>query len=165
MTAAELADRIGQRYSDVVVARGEATLIVEASDLIAALSFLRDEPDLGFDSLSGMTATDWPEQTPRFWVVYDLYSAQHRHRLRVKAGLLGDDPRIASVTPMFPTANWHEREAFDFYGVTFDGHPNLQRILMPDDWEGHPLRKSEELGGVNTRYRGAFIPPVDRRER
>jgi NADH-quinone oxidoreductase subunit C len=96
-------------------------------------------------------------------VVYELYSGDHHHRLRVKAGVPEDDPRIPSATGLFPTADWHERETYDFYGVVFDGHPNLRRILLPDDWEGFPLRKTEELGGVNTRYHGAFIPPVDRR--
>jgi NADH-quinone oxidoreductase subunit C len=87
----------------------------------------------------------------------------HRHRLRVKVGLAGEDPRVASITAMFPTANWHEREAWDFFGIVFEGHPDLVRILLPDDWEGFPLRKTEELGGVDTRYQGGFIPPVDRR--
>ena len=70
---------------------------------------------------------------------------------------------MPSLTPLYPAADWHEREAFDFFGVIFDGHPELTRILLPDDWEGYPLRKTEELGGVNTRYKGAFIPPVDKR--
>jgi NADH-quinone oxidoreductase subunit C len=83
----------------------------------------------------------------------------------VKVGLHEDDLHVPSVTGLFPTADWHERETFDFYGVVFDGHPDLRRILLPDDWEGWPLRKTEELGGVDTRYHGAFIPPVDRRTR
>ena len=127
------------------------------------LAALRDDGDLSFDSLSSLTVVDWPERTPRFWVAYELYSMAHRHRLRVKVGLPAEDPRVPSVTPMFPTANWHEREAWDFFGVVFDGHPDLVRILLPDDWDGFPLRKTEELGGVDTLYHGAFIPPVDRR--
>jgi NADH-quinone oxidoreductase subunit C len=70
---------------------------------------------------------------------------------------------VPSVTTLFPTADWHERETWDLFGVVFDGHPDLDRILLPSDWEGHPLRKDEELGGVGTSYKGAFIPPVDER--
>ena len=110
-----------------------------------------------------MTATDHPGKDPRFWVVYELRSVEHAHRLRVKVGLPGDDPHVPSVTPLFPTADWHERETWDLFGIVFDGHPDLDRILLPDDWEGHPLRKDEELGGVGTQYHGAFIPPVDER--
>ena len=96
-----------------------------------------------------MTATDWPGRDPRFWVVYELRSIEHHHRLRVKVGAGGGRRRTSpSVTPLFPTANWHERETFDFFGIVFDGHPDLRRILLPDDWEGYPLRKTEELGGV-----------------
>jgi NADH-quinone oxidoreductase subunit C len=83
--------------------------------------------------------------------------------MRVRVGVSGSDPRLPSVTSLFPTADWHERETYDFYGIEFEGHPDLRRILLPDGWEGWPLRKDEELGGVDTRYRGAFIPPVDRR--
>ncbi len=107
--------------------------------------------------------TDWPGREPRFWVAYELFSTTHHHRLRVKVGLSEADARVPSVTSLFPTANWHEREAYDFFGIVFDGHPDLRRILLPDGWEGWPLRKDEPLGGVNTRYEGAFIPPVDRR--
>jgi NADH-quinone oxidoreductase subunit C len=73
------------------------------------------------------------------------------------------DERLPSVIPLFPTANWHERETFDFYGIVFDGHPDLTRILLPDDWEGFPLRKDEPLGGVPTWFRGARMPPIDER--
>ncbi len=163
MRAAELADRVRVVYPDVVVARDEATVIVGRSDLLDALAVLRDEPALGLDFLSSVTATDWPGRSPRFWVSYELYSMAHKHRLRLKVGLEEDDPRVPSVTRLHPTADWHERETYDFYGILFDGHPGLTRILLPDGWEGYPLRKTEDLGGVNTRYRGAFIPPVDRR--
>jgi len=159
----ELAERIGAHAPDVLVARGEVTVLLDRSDLLERLTWLRDDPDLSFRSLLSVTAIDWPGRDPRFWVVYELRSMERRHRLRVKVGLTEGDPRIPSVTPMFPTANWHERETYDFFGIEFDGHPDLVRILLPDDWEGFPLRKTEELGGVNTRFHGAFIPPVDKR--
>jgi NADH-quinone oxidoreductase subunit C len=163
VNAEELAERLRPGSGDVVVARGEATVVVDPGDLRETLAFLRDQPDLAFDILLSVTATDWPDQYPRFWVVYELLSTAHRHRLRMKVGVDEGDPRIDSATPIHPGANWHERETFDFYGIAFDGHPDLSRILLPDDWEGHPLRKTESLGGVNTRYHGAFIPPVDER--
>ena len=163
MSPAELAERVRSRFPDVAVASGEATVAVDRGELLRALAHLRDDPDLAFDFLSSLTATDWPGREPRFWIAYELYSTSHRHRLRAKVGLPEDDPSVPSVVPMFPTANWFEREVFDFYGVVFEGHPDLTRILLPEGWEGHPLRKTEELGGVDTPYRGAFIPPVDRR--
>jgi NADH-quinone oxidoreductase subunit C len=161
--AAELAERVRERYPEVVVARGEATLVVDREALLDALADLRSDDRLRLDFLSSVTATDWPGRDPRFWVAYELYSLEHQHRLRVKVGVPEDDPRVPSVVPLFPTADWHERETYDFFGIVFDGHPDLRRILMPEGWEGHPLRKTEELGGVDTRYRGAFVPPVDRR--
>ncbi|HEY7660500.1 MAG TPA: NADH-quinone oxidoreductase subunit C [Actinomycetota bacterium] len=163
MIAAELAERVRAVAPDVVVARGEVTLTVARDDVTATLDRLRAEPDLSFDFLASIAATDWPGRDPRFWVVYELASVEHLHRLRVKVGLPEADPTIPSVVDRFPTANWHEREAYDLFGITFEGHPDLRRILLPDGWEGWPLRKTEELGGVNTRYHGAFIPPVDRR--
>jgi NADH-quinone oxidoreductase subunit C len=86
-----------------------------------------------------------------------------RHRLRVKVGCDEGDATVPSVTGLFPTANWHERETFDFYGIDFAGHPDLTRILLPADWEGHPLRKDEPLGGVPTWFHGATMPPIDER--
>ncbi|MEX0988996.1 MAG: NADH-quinone oxidoreductase subunit C [Actinomycetota bacterium] len=160
----ELAHRVATRYPDVLTARGETTVILDRGLLLDALVWLRDEPDLGFDSLSCLTATDWPEQQLRFWVAYELYSLTHRHRLRVKVGVAENDARVPTVTFLFPTANWHERETYDFFGIVFVGHPALERILMPEGWEGHPLRKDYGLGGVNTQYTdGKFIPPIDER--
>jgi NADH-quinone oxidoreductase subunit C len=160
---AELAERVRAISPDVVISRDEVTAFVQPEELLGTLAALRDDAELSFDALSSLTVVDWPDRVPRFWVAYELYSMAHRHRLRVKVGLPAEDPRVVSVTPMFPTANWHEREAWDFFGVVFEGHPDLVRILLPDDWEGFPLRKTEELGGIDTRYQGAFIPPVDRR--
>jgi NADH-quinone oxidoreductase subunit C len=161
--AADLAERVRARRPDVVVARDEVTLHVDRADLLRTLEDLGEDPELAFDFLSSLTATDWPGRRPRFWVSYELLSLEHRHRVRVKVGLDEDDATVPSVTSLFPTADWHEREVYDFYGIVFDGHPDLRRILLPDGWEGWPLRKDEELGGVDTRYKGAFIPPVDRR--
>ena len=163
MNAVGIADRVLTSYPDVVVARDEASVSVARDDLLGALGSFRDDPELRLDFLSSVTATDRPGRDPRFWVVYELSSDERHHRLRVKVGLAEDDPHVPSVTGLFPTADWHERETYDFFGVVFDGHPDLRRILLPDDWEGWPLRKTEELGGVNTRFHGAFIPPVDRR--
>ncbi|HXF36548.1 MAG TPA: NADH-quinone oxidoreductase subunit C, partial [Actinomycetota bacterium] len=158
MSPEDLAARLRERFPDVLVARGEVTVIVDRGELRAALVHLRDDPDLGLGFLSSVTATDHPGREPRSWVVYELRSIRHRHRVRVKVGLPGNDLRVPSVVDLFPTADWHERETYDFYGIVFEGHPNLARILLPDGWEGFPLRKDEELGGVPTRYRGAFIP-------
>ena len=158
-----MAERVRALYPDVVVARDEASVSLGREDLLSALESFRADPALRLDFLSSVTATDWPGRDPRFWVVYELSSSDLHHRLRVKVGLHEDDLHVPSVTGLFPTADWHERETFDFYGIVFDGHPDLRRILLPDDWEGWPLRKTEELGGVDTRYHGAFIPPVDRR--
>jgi NADH-quinone oxidoreductase subunit C len=163
VNAAGIADRVRMSYPEVVVSRDEASVSVGRDELLAALGSFRDDPGLRLDFLSSVTATDRPGSDPRFWVVYELSSTELHHRLRVKVGLRDEDPRVPSVTGLFPTADWHERETYDFFGVVFDGHPDLRRILLPDDWEGWPLRKTEELGGVNTRYHGAFIPPVDRR--
>ena len=163
MSAAGVAERVRATYPDVVVARDEASVSLGSEDLLPALESFRADPALRLDFLSSVTATDWPGRDPRFWLAYELSSNDLRHRLRVKVGLHEDDLHVPSVTGLFPTADWHERETFDFYGVVFDGHPDLRRILLPDDWEGWPLPKTEELGGVDTRYHGAFSPPVDRR--
>jgi NADH-quinone oxidoreductase subunit C len=158
-----LAARLQERFPEALEARGEVTVFAGPEDLQGGLTWLRAQDDLAFDFLSDVTATDWPDNTPRFWLAYHLRSLRHHHRLRVKVGLSGDEPHVPSVTPLFAGANWLEREVYDFFGVVFDGHPDLRRIEMPEDWVGHPLRKSEPLAGVNTRYKGAFIPPPDQR--
>ncbi len=164
MDVEALAARLHDRFPDAILARGELTVVVDAPDLVATLEELRADPDLALDTLSDLSSTDWPERVPRFWVAYHLRSRSHGHRLRVKVGLLEEEPHVPSVTGLFPTADWQEREVFDFFGIDFEGHPDLRRILMPDEWEGHPLRKDYDLGGVGTAFKhGAHIPPVDQR--
>ena len=163
MTVADLAAAVATRYPDVVVAREEATVVVGRDELLGALAWLRDEPRLRLDALSSVTATHWPDRDPAFWVVYELRSTALVQRLRVKVAVREDDQHVPTVTGLFPTANWHERETFDLYGLVFDGHPDLTRIVMPADWDGHPLRKDESLGGVPTWFRGARMPPIDER--
>jgi NADH-quinone oxidoreductase subunit C len=158
-----LAATVAARYPDVLVARGEVTLVVERERLLEALAWLREEPTLELGFLSSVTATHWPGRAPAFWVDYEMRSMSLRHRLRVKVGCDEGDATVPSVTSLFPTANWHERETFDFYGIDFAGHPDLTRILLPADWEGYPLRKDEPLGGVPTWFHGATMPPIDER--
>jgi NADH-quinone oxidoreductase subunit C len=158
-----LAETLRRHFDDVLVARGEVTITIERDDLLEALRLLRDRKDLSLTFLADISCSDWPGREPRIWMAYHLHSPDHNHRVRLKAGLPGDDLRIASVAEVFAAADWHEREVYDFFGVTFDGHPDLRRILMPDDWEGYPLRKDHPLGGVLTQYKGAFVPPPDER--
>jgi NADH-quinone oxidoreductase subunit C len=159
----EIAERLRTRFDDVLLARDEVIVIVEPDGVRDAVVALRDDPELRLGFLSFVTATHHPGAVPEYWIVYELRSTDLHHRVRVKAGVSGDEPRLPTISDLFTTADWHEREVFDFFGVEFDGHPDLTRILMPDEWVGHPLRKTEELGGVATRYHGAFIPPVDKR--
>ena len=164
MTPEDLLGRLRTRFADVVVARGEVSTSLEPRELTDALVWLREEDDLRFDFLSDLTCADWPGLDPRYWVAYHLLSTEHGHRLRVKVGLADDDePHVASVTPLYPTADWFEREVYDFFGVVFDGHPDLRRIELPEEWTGHPLRKTEPLAGVRTRFVGASVPPPDQR--
>ncbi len=166
MDLTALAERLRSRFPEVLEARGEVTVIVAPEDLLATLGYLKDQASLGFAFLSDVTATDWPGMNPRFWLAYELVSMEQRLQVRVKVGLppVPDPSHVASATPLFPAANWLEREVYDFFGILFDGHPDLRRIEMPEDWVGHPLRKDQPLAGVNTQYKGgAFIPPPDQR--
>ena len=125
---------------------GDWTVIVAADRIVDVARHLRDSPDARFDCCSDVTATDWPPRAERFDVVYCLFSTRHRHRVRVKARL-AEHQAIASVAGVWPAANWLEREIFDMFGIPFTGHPDLRRILMPDDWQGYPQRKDYPLEG------------------
>ena len=119
----------------------QTTVYVSREDLLIVARVLRDRADLGFSFLADLTAVDfWPRE-PRFELVYLLVSIAHRLRLRVKVKLHGTDARLPTVSGLWPAANWLEREVWDLFGIAFDGHPDPRRLLMPEDWEGYPLRK------------------------
>ena len=127
--------------------RGELTLWVDAPAIREACDLLRTDPELRFNFLSDLTCVDWYPHEPRFEVVYHLLSIPRRERVRLKVRLTGGDAVLESVTSVWPAANFFEREVFDLFGVHFLGHPDLRRLMMPDDWEGHPLRKDYPVEG------------------
>ena len=147
----------------VVVDRGEITLHVRPAAVAAIAKVLRDDPNLRFELLSSVSGVDYPAQEARLHAVYHLTSMTYRRRLRLETAVTVEDPHVASVCSVYPTADFHERETYDMFGIVFDGHPALTRILMPDDWEGHPQRKDYPLGGIPVEYKGASIPPPDER--
>jgi NADH-quinone oxidoreductase subunit C len=127
--------------------RDEMTIYLERSTIREAASLLRSDPDCPFNYLSDITAVDWYPSDPRFEVVYHLFSIAKKERVRLKVRLSGDSPSIESVTSVWPGANYFEREVFDLFGIRFNGHPYLRRLLMPEDWEGSPLRKDYPVEG------------------
>lgn len=136
-----------QAVAEVIEFRGETTVVVPRQHLRRAAEYLASEPSLRFSFLSDITAVDRFPLEPRFEVNYHLLSLDRRERLRLKVRVSGADAIVPSVTSVWPTANWHERESFDLMGIRFEGHPDLTRILMPEDWEGHPLRKDYPVEG------------------
>jgi NADH-quinone oxidoreductase subunit C len=129
---------------------GEVTVVLKPEAIVPACEFLRDEPQLRFTYLVDICGVDLGlEADPRFEVVYHLYSLEHRQRIRLKVRV-SDGESVPTIIPVWPNANWYEREVYDLFGVEFAGHPDLRRLLMPDDWDGHPLRKDYPLRG----YRG-----------
>jgi NADH-quinone oxidoreductase subunit C len=134
--------------TEVIEAFGEVTAIVPREHIVAACSFLKSWPESKFDFLADLCGVDrGPEEEPRFEVNYHLFSTTTYHRLRLKVVLDESDVHVPTVTGVWRTANWHERETYDLVGVIFDGHPDLRRILLPDDWQGHALRKDFPLRG------------------
>lgn len=133
---------------EVVEARGEITIIVPREKIVEICRYLKTTPGLEFNMLSDICGVDrGPEEEPRFEVNYHLFSVTKNHRLRLKVLLNDEDAHVETVTGVWRTANWHERETFDLLGVIFDNHPDLRRILMPEDAVGHPLRKDYPLRG------------------
>lgn len=155
-----VAELIGEGLIATVAFRDETTLVVERERIRDILMLLRERADLGFDRLSDLSAIDYLDapaligahHEARFAVVYHLMSRRTLARLRVRAMVPEDDPWITSVTDLFPMANWPEREVFDLMGITFAGHPDLKRLLLPDDWDGNPLRKDYPIGAEEIQF-------------
>ena len=188
MPLEDIAARITERFPQVTtdITYGELTCHAIADDLVDLLAFCRHDELLRCGSLADLSAAHWPagehaiERQPSTtgWpeyrvsrevgvveVLYVLRSLHHNHWFRVSVGVSDEDLTLPSVVDVYPTANYHEREVYDFFGVVFEGHPGLHRILMPEDWVGHPLRKDYPLGGVNIDYEhDKFIPPPQRRD-
>ena len=169
----DVADALAIAYPDLsqaversVVDRGELTLHVRRDTLPALAQQLRDDQDLRFELLASLSGVHYPMDAGReLHVVYELMSLTHNRRIRLEVAAPDADPHIPSVVSVWPTADFQERETWDMYGVIFDGHPALTRIMMPDDWPGHPQRKDYPLGGIPVEYKGATIPPPDETRR
>jgi NADH-quinone oxidoreductase subunit C len=173
----EVADRLGAALTEgegpgyheavekVVVDRGELTLFVRREHLVAAACAMRDVPELRFEMCTSVSGVHYPGEAGReLHAVYHLLSITHgSRRLRLEVTAPDDDPHVPSVVAVYPGADWHERETWDMFGIVFDGHPALTRILMPDDWPGHPQRKDYPLGGIPVEYKGGTVPPPDQR--
>jgi NADH-quinone oxidoreductase subunit C len=136
-----LLDRQGAAVLETHARLGDATAVVRKQQLAPVMRCLRDDPELAFDMLMDLTCVDYLGREPRFEIVYHLYSLTKNHRLRVKAGVAEDAPEIETLCPLWPSANWMEREVWDLYGIRFVGHPDLRRILLYEEFQGHPLRK------------------------
>jgi NADH-quinone oxidoreductase subunit C len=153
----------------VTIDRGEITYYVDPDYLVRLCKMLRDDPQLRFELCSSVSGVDYGVDVPqRLHSVYHLTSMTYRRRIRLEVAIdwNGDEdgqPHCPSVVEVYPTADWQEREAYDMFGIVYDGHPALTRILMPDDWDGHPQRKDYPLGGIPVEYKGAEIPPPDQR--
>ena len=143
-------DRLKEKFADQIVEvsyfAGEVTVKLKQERAEAVWRFLRDEPELRFDYLSNLSGVHWPDRPKPFEVVYHLYSLTRRHRINLKVDV-GEGEQPPTACTVWPTANWHEREVFDLFGIRFHGHPDMTRILMTDEWVGHPLRKDYPLEG------------------
>lgn len=150
----KIKEKFGVEIIEVSEFMGQVAISVKPGKIMDICRYLHDDPDLYMDYLADLCGVDYPDRKYRFEVVYNLFSIKHSHRIRIKALLQEKDPNIDSVVPVWAGANWHEREVYDMFGIVFNGHPDLRRILMPDDWEGYPLRKDYPLKGPDAEYKG-----------
>lgn len=151
MDTESIATAIKTRFPEAILGsrifRSELTLMVKRDYIVAVARFLKENQELDFNFLSDLCGVDRVETDDVFEVVYHLYSIQKNHRVRIKVPVPSEEPCIPTVTGIWKTADWHERETYDMFGIKFDGHPDLRKILTPEDFEGHPLRKDYPLDG------------------
>ncbi|MGA1293238.1 MAG: NADH-quinone oxidoreductase subunit C [Candidatus Nanopelagicales bacterium] len=148
----------------VIVQADQLTFMVKKEHLLKVAQLLRDDSELRFEMCMGVSGVHWPKEKDReLHAIYPFVSITHNRRVLVEVVTPDSNPHIPSITSIYPSNNWHERETYDFFGIIFDGHPALTRIEMPDDWVGHPQRKDYPLGGIPVEYKGAVIPAPDNR--
>jgi len=162
-TIASLKQKFGSSILSVAEFRGESTVAVKRSALIEILQYLKDTPELNYAFLADLTARDNLPAEPRFVVVFQLRELKGNASLRVECPLPGQEAELPTATGVFVNANWYEREVFDLFGITFAGHPDLRRIVMPDDWQGYPLRKDHPVGCEEVQFTFNF-DDIDRRK-
>jgi NADH-quinone oxidoreductase subunit C len=157
MTAQEIHESLKAKFGDAVLDAKldvmQPWLSIAPDRMKDVAFFLRDDPSMQFDYMMCLSGVDYNDG--RLGIVYHLFSMVHRHKIVLKAFCTKENPHVRSVSSVWGTANWHEREVFDMYGVTIDEHPDLRRLLMPDDWEGHPLRKDYKVPEF---YNGMKVP-------
>jgi NADH-quinone oxidoreductase subunit C len=144
----KLKARFGEQSIRVSEFRGELTLVVPKDHIVGICRFLKEDAELKFDLLADVCGIDMNTAEKRFGVIYNLYSLSNKFRLRLKTFTEEEDPKVPTVTGVWGTANWHERETFDMFGIVFEGHPDLRRVYMPEEFEHYPLRKDFPLMGI-----------------
>ncbi|MGC2061731.1 MAG: NADH-quinone oxidoreductase subunit C [Thermodesulfovibrionales bacterium] len=171
MEPIQIADMVKEQFPDEVLDikdfRDQVAITVKKDRIVELCRYLHDEPSLFFDFPADLFGIDYlGKKENRFAVAYNLYSVRHRHRIVLKAEVAESSPTIDSVLPVWAGVNWHERECYDLFGITFTGHPDLRRILLPEGWEGHPLRKDYPLQGPgpDQEWQG-FTDVLDRAKR
>ena len=161
---ARLEELLADPFFLVVLAHGELTIHVARTKLIAVLTHLRNDPYLRYEMMASVSGVHYPDDVgSELHSVCHLQSLTHNRRLRVEVSCPDADPHVPSACGLYPAADWHERETWDMFGIVYDDHPSLTRIMMPDDWVGHPQRKDYPLGGIPVEYKGAVVPPPDQR--
>lgn len=146
LTVEKIRNAYPDAIEDIVDFRGERTIVVKPERIVEVCRLLQEDEDLGYNYMADISAVDyWPDEM-HFAVNYHLLSLPHNQRIRLKVYVDRENPALPTVTSVYPPANWYERECYDMFGIRFEGHPDLRRILMPADWEGHPLRRDYPLG-------------------
>lgn len=152
MTNQRVLEKLKASFPDAIIEsgefRGELTVVVPKEKIVQVCTFLRDESELLYDLLADLCGIDMYTPTRRFGVIYNLYSLSNKHRIRLKTFAEEESPKVPTVSNVWPTANWHERETYDMFGIQFEGHPDLRRIYMPEEFEHYPLRKDFPLMGI-----------------